>query len=185
MLRNPRRVLSTLLPALALVLAGTAATHAFDVPHSSLDASRPAPHPSLPALTAGELQAIADDGAGPASTGTAATEAPEARKAPTPTPAPRRPRVTGIASHYPGTRGFIGQAAVALPGPLGGQYTGGISGTVTVCAERCATLPVVDYCDCYWGTSRQRVADLTPAAWALVTDLPLSRGLVTVTVILD
>jgi hypothetical protein len=179
MLPNPRRVLSTLLPALALVLAGSiAATHAFDAPHSAAD------NPTPPMLTAAQVRGIADDGLGPVAATREASPAPVARKAPTPTPAPRRPRVTGIASHYPGTRGFIGRAAVALPGALGGRYTGGISGTVTICADRCATLPVVDYCDCYWGTSRQRVADLTPEAWALVTDLPLSRGLVKVTVIL-
>jgi hypothetical protein len=179
MLRNPRRVLRTLLPALALVLAGTvAATHV-------LDASPPAAmNPTMPTLSAVGLRAVADDGARPLPATAAATAAPEARKAPTPTPAARRPKITGLASYYPGTRGFIGRAEVALPGALGGQYTGGITETVTICADRCATLPVVDYCNCYWGTDRQRVADLTPEAWALVSDQPLSRGLITVTVIL-
>ena len=98
-------------------------------------------------------------------------------------PAPRT-QVRGKGTNYPGTRGFYGQAAVALPGALGGRYTGRVNGMVTVCATRCATLPVVDYCDCYWGTVDQRVADLTPEAWSLVTDEPLSRGVITVTVYL-
>lgn len=92
--------------------------------------------------------------------------------------------VTGTASNYPGTAGFIGEPAVALPGPLGGEYTGAISGFVEVCADRCARLPVVDWCDCYWGSGDQRVADLSHAAWQLVTDSPLSVGLVTVRVVL-
>jgi hypothetical protein len=92
--------------------------------------------------------------------------------------------VSGIASNYPGTAGFAGDPAVALPGPLGGEYTGAVSGYVQVCADRCARLPVVDWCDCYWGTADQRVVDLSQAAWQLVADEPLSAGLVQVRVVL-
>lgn len=90
--------------------------------------------------------------------------------------------ITGIASNYHGTAGFIGQATVALPGPLGGRYTGRINGYATVCANRCAVLPIVDWCDCYWGSSDQRVADLSQEAWALITNKPASAGLMRVTV---
>ncbi len=193
-MRYPRGVLGTLFLAAALVFAVTAvAGHALDASSATVAAT------STPSsLTASEFRGVADDGLGPVATPTpTATATPTATPAPTPpptiqarppvtpTPAPRRPRVSGTASHYPGTAGFMGTAAVALPGALGGRYTGAINGTVTVCADRCATLPVVDWCQCYWGTADQRVADLTEAAWALITDLPLSRGLVHVTVILS
>lgn len=112
-----------------------------------------------------------------------------ATPAPTPKPKPKATTsgntVSGIGSNYPGTAGYMGQAVVALPGALGGRYTGKVNGYVTVCADRCVRLPVVDWCQCYWGTADQRVVDLSHEAWAAVTDLPLSRGLVKVRLILE
>jgi hypothetical protein len=118
----------------------------------------------------------------PAPKPTAAREQARQRQPTTPPPAPV---VSGIASNYPGTAGFAGQAVVALPGALGGRYTGAVQGYVTVCADRCVRLPVVDWCQCYWGTAEQRVADISQAAWPLISDQPLSMGLIEVRVILD
>ncbi|MGZ8562956.1 MAG: hypothetical protein ACXWWU_04990 [Candidatus Limnocylindria bacterium] len=91
--------------------------------------------------------------------------------------------VSGKATWYCCSRGWRGQAVVALPGALGGHYHAPPVGYfVTVCADRCAVLPVVDYCGCSWGTAAQKVADLSPEAWAAISDMNRSRGVITVTV---
>jgi hypothetical protein len=41
---------------------------------------------------------------------------------------------------------------------------------------------VVDVCPCYAGTADQRVVNLSHAAWALVSDMPLEEGLIDVEV---
>lgn len=105
---------------------------------------------------------------------------------PVPPPPPTGDEVFGLATWYCCTAGWRGEAVVALPGALGGRYDAPPAArSVTICADRCATLPVVDYCDCYWGTSSQKVADLSPEAWALVTDVSTSAGVVQVIVHLD
>lgn len=124
----------------------------------------------------------------PASAEMQATLYSKSAPAPALTAAPPPPTrigdtVTGKATWYCCTAGWRGEAVVALPGPLGGGYDPPpASRSVTVCADRCATLPVVDYCDCYWGTANQKVADLSPEAWAAISDTGTEAGVITVTV---
>ena len=77
---------------------------------------------------------------------------------------------TGIASWYDNGPGIYAAAGPAL---RVGHWRGR---TVQVCASRCVTLRLVDYCAC-----PKRVIDLSPAAFR-ATGTPLSRGLVRVTV---
>jgi hypothetical protein len=91
--------------------------------------------------------------------------------------------ISGKATWYCCSAGWRGQAVVALPGALGGHYDSPPAARfVTVCADRCAVLPVADYCGCLWGTASQKVADLSPEAWAAISDRSLSSGVITVTV---
>lgn len=90
--------------------------------------------------------------------------------------------VTGVASSYPESPGWEGRATVALPVELGGGIPEGEPALVVVCGERCVVLPVVDSCPCYVGTPDERVANLSHAAWRLVTDAPLTEGLIPVQV---
>lgn len=105
----------------------------------------------------------------------------KARIKPIATPKPKPPivpppavtgnTVSGKATFYCCTLGYRGQAVVALPGAYGGHFDPApASRYVTICADRCARLPVVDYCGCHWGTASQKVADLSPEAWAAITD---------------
>ena len=88
--------------------------------------------------------------------------------------------VTGRASSYGESVGYEGEATVALPLEIGVPVVLGQPASVVVCAERCVTLPVVDSCPCYFGTADERVANLSHAAWALVSDMPLEEGLIEV-----
>lgn len=108
---------------------------------------------------------------------------------PRPTAAPVAPppltgtTVSGKATYYCCTLGYRGQAVVALPAAYGGHYDAPpASRYVTICADRCASIPVVDRCGCYWGTPSQKVADLSPEAWAAITDRSRSMGVVQVTI---
>lgn len=89
---------------------------------------------------------------------------------------------TGMASSYSESIGWEGEPTVALPLELGGRIPDGEPLVVLVCADRCISLPVVDSCPCYVGTPDQRIANLSHAAWALVTNMPLEEGLIPVAV---
>lgn len=95
--------------------------------------------------------------------------------------------ISGRASWYCCTRGWGDAAVVALPIALGGHWTTPPAiREVVVCADRCARLPVGDACACHWGQVGQKVVDLSPAAWAAVTDKDRwVYGVLNVTLYLD
>lgn len=90
--------------------------------------------------------------------------------------------LVGRASSYAETAGWEGQPTVALPLPAGIEPSADQPVSVVVCADRCVLLPVVDSCPCHAGTPDQRIANLSHAAWALVSDMPLAEGLIEVAV---
>lgn len=86
----------------------------------------------------------------------------------------------GMASSYAESIGWEGQPTIALPLELGGGMSDHDPTWVLVCADRCASLPVVDSCPCFVGTTNQRVANLSHDAWRLLSDAPLEEGLIRV-----
>ena len=93
--------------------------------------------------------------------------------------------VTGMASSYSESRGWEGEATVALPLEFGGGLPKGQPDYVLICADRCASLPVVDSCPCYAGTVDARVANLSHEAWRQISDMPLKEGLIEVEITLS
>ena len=94
----------------------------------------------------------------------------------TPTPTPPPVRLEGTASWY---SWHPGEAAA---GPALRQLLGDWRGhEVRVCAAgRCVMVRLTDWCQCYRGTSHERVIDLSASVFARLE--PLSRGLAHVTV---
>ena len=142
---------------------------------------------ALPTPVAVQMQATLISAATPLPTPVPPEPAPTTAAAPAPPPpAVSGDTMTGLATWYCCSAGWTGEAVVALPGALGGHYDAPPAArSVTVCADRCATLPVADYCDCLWGTADQKVADLSPQAWAAISDADTSAGVIRVTVHLD
>ena len=142
---------------------------------------------TLPTPGAVEMQATLVSAATPLPTPVPPEPAPTTAPPPAPPPpAVAGDTVTGLATWYCCSAGWTGEAVVALPGALGGHYDPPPAArSVTICADRCATVPVADYCDCLWGSADQKVADLSPEAWALVSDADTSAGVIRVTLHLD
>ncbi|HEX5579076.1 MAG TPA: hypothetical protein VFY43_05360 [Candidatus Limnocylindria bacterium] len=145
---------------------------AVDAPESFVTRQQPLPTPGSAPM---EATLFADPAGVPAAAAPAIVKPPKVGDS-----------VSGLATWYCCSSGYRGQAVVALPGALGGHYDAPpASRTVTICADRCAELPVVDYCGCLWGTADQKVADLSPEAWAAISNRSTSAGVITVTVHLD
>ncbi len=83
-------------------------------------------------------------------------------------------RQRGVASYYDDGPGLY--AAVPT------YFWGDPRYQLTVCDDEgdCVTVTVRDHCNCYVGTSDERMIDLSPAAFAALE--PISRGVMYVTI---
>ena len=93
---------------------------------------------------------------------------------PVPPAGPASMTLTGMASSYRFTHGFETTPTVALPVAIGGSSPGSKYGWVGVCADRCARLPVVDVCDCFYGTDDQ--TDRQPVTGRMAIDQRCATG---------
>jgi rare lipoprotein A (peptidoglycan hydrolase) len=85
--------------------------------------------------------------------------------------------VEGVASWY-AAHGAIAAAGPVLRHALGAHWRGSV---VRVCAgDRCVTVTVSDWCQCYRGEDRERMIDLSDDTFARLA--PLSRGVLDVVV---
>ena len=94
--------------------------------------------------------------------------------------------VQGGASWYTGTAGWLGTAHVAMP--LADTLPAGARAPlVRVCVNsRCVTVPVVDSCACFWGSSGEMLVDfslplvrrlgLAPSTGIYTVEITLIRG---------
>jgi len=104
---------------------------------------------------------------------------PTASIAPRATPQPTKPPravLRGLASFYDWHSGEAA-AGPALRAFLGPKWRGQ---RVRVCASRCLSLVISDWCQCLRGKPDERIIDLARSDFALLA--PLSQGLVRVTI---
>lgn len=102
--------------------------------------------PTVPPLPGDPSTSGTDAGRTPASRGTSAGS----------------PELRGRASWY-GTSGLVAAAGPGLRRALGREWRGQ---RVLVCAgSRCVLVALTDWCECYRGTSDERVIDLSSAAF--------------------
>jgi hypothetical protein len=85
-------------------------------------------------------------------------------------------RLEGTASWYR-TPGLTAAAGPELRQAIGKDWRGSV---VSVCAGRCVTVTLTDWCQCYRGERRERVIDLSDSAFERLA--PLAVGLVRVRV---
>lgn len=139
---------------------------------SCLATPRSAPVPTTPTATAGDVSPSATSTSTPEQS--AAPPDPPVAPRPTPVPRPAADVLEGTASWYDDGPGLY--AAVH-------SYRFGdpvYDVIVRVPGGDSVRVRVRDHCACYVGTSRERLIDLSPDAFAKLA--PLSRGLVRVTV---
>lgn len=132
----------------------------------AIPAETPPATPGLPSVPSGNLRARTP------ATGSAGTARPDA--------SPRAGSglsLRGSASWYR-VPGLTAAAGPELRQALGKGWRGA---RVTVCADRCVTVRLVDWCQCYRGERRERLVDLSDGAFSRLAPLPV--GIVRVRIV--